>query len=150
MVAQREAPQRSVPSAVIRMRDPAPRVLSLVRVFKELSMRWRSGFTLVEVLVAIVLLTVGLLGLLAGTAAAWRLVGQGWRDTRAEALGAQRLEALRAMGCGVGGGAAAEGPYTVSWTSDPLAVPLARIVVVVTSPTPRGSHADTFATVIPC
>lgn len=62
-------------------------------------MAHRNGFTLVEVLVAIVITGVGLLGLAQGLVVADRMIRQGRRATLAASLAQQRLERLRAGAC---------------------------------------------------
>jgi prepilin-type N-terminal cleavage/methylation domain-containing protein len=57
------------------------------------------GFTLVELMVAMVVFEVGLLGLLSTTAAVARMITRGRRATRAATLATQRLERLRATAC---------------------------------------------------
>jgi prepilin-type N-terminal cleavage/methylation domain-containing protein len=61
--------------------------------------RAKCGFTLVELLIAILVLTVGLLGL-AGTAVlVSRMVARGQRAAAQAAFAARRLEMLRATAC---------------------------------------------------
>jgi prepilin-type N-terminal cleavage/methylation domain-containing protein len=62
-------------------------------------MKTQRGFTLVEVIVAIVVLTVGLLGLVTTAALVTRMITRGQRSSVAANFAAQRLEQLRAGGC---------------------------------------------------
>jgi hypothetical protein len=55
----------------------------------------RSGFTLVEVLVATFVLTVGVLALAGSAALVARMVGRGWLSTRVGMAAATRLDHLR-------------------------------------------------------
>ncbi len=73
----------------------------------------RLGFTLVELMVAVLVLSVGLLALVATSAVATRMLAEGRRASRVAALAAQRMAMLS---CTAVGGAAADGPYTVTWT----------------------------------
>ncbi len=57
------------------------------------------GFTLVEVLVAIVVLTVGLLGLVTSAALVTRMISRGQRSAVQAAFAQRRLEMLRANAC---------------------------------------------------
>lgn len=57
------------------------------------------GFTIVEVLVAIVVLTVGLLGLVTTAALTTRMIARGQRSSMAATFAAQRMERLRLTGC---------------------------------------------------
>ncbi|MGH7672329.1 MAG: type IV pilus modification PilV family protein [Gemmatimonadales bacterium] len=61
--------------------------------------RGERGFTIVEVLIAIVVLTVGLLGLVTTAALVTRMIGQGQRSAVAATFAGQRLEILRAGAC---------------------------------------------------
>jgi prepilin-type N-terminal cleavage/methylation domain-containing protein len=58
-------------------------------------MRTRSGFTLVEVLVAVTILTVGVVAMAGSTATVTRMINRGKVDTRAAQLATQRMEELR-------------------------------------------------------
>jgi prepilin-type N-terminal cleavage/methylation domain-containing protein len=66
--------------------------------------RWgvegNRGFTLVEVLVAIVILTIGVIGLVSSSAMATRMIGIGKIETRAARLAAGRMEILRLAASG--------------------------------------------------
>jgi prepilin-type N-terminal cleavage/methylation domain-containing protein len=105
----------------------------------------RRGFTLVELLVAVVLVNVGLLALVGGSAAVVR------RHTiiRARSVAAQmakaRVELLAAVACGAGSGAtsgAASGASTTvngfaeTWTVSALANGVRELSERVTFPTP--------------
>ena len=57
------------------------------------------GFTLVELIVALLVLEVGLLGLLATAACVTRLIERGERASRAVMFAADRLERLRTTAC---------------------------------------------------
>jgi prepilin-type N-terminal cleavage/methylation domain-containing protein len=57
--------------------------------------RARSGFTLVEVLVAVTILSVGLVALAGASGTVTRMIGRGKVDTRAAQLATQQLEVLR-------------------------------------------------------
>jgi len=62
-------------------------------------MNTERGFTIVEVIVAIIVLTVGLLGLVATSALVTRMIARGQRSNNAATFAAQRLEILRTTGC---------------------------------------------------
>lgn len=80
-----------------------------------------EGFTLLEVLVALVILTTGLLGLAANASVVSRLVGDGSRLTVAATVATARFEQLRAIPCGsVGAGAAMTRGIEERWTATPL------------------------------
>jgi Tfp pilus assembly protein PilV len=112
----------------------------------------RDGFTVVEVLIAVLILSVGLLGLVASAALTTRMIGQGQRYSEASAMAAQQFEVLRSQSCGsMSGGSTAQGRFTVIWTVQNVADGRARgVTVVVNSPAARGMRSDTFATTVPC
>lgn len=59
----------------------------------------QRGFTLVEVIIAIVVLTVGLLGLVTTAALVTRMIARGQRSAIAATYAGQRMEQLRVTGC---------------------------------------------------
>jgi len=62
-------------------------------------MRHEQGFTIVEVIVAIMVLTVGLLALVTSAALVTRMIGRGQRSAVAAQYAQRRLEMLRITGC---------------------------------------------------
>ena len=62
-------------------------------------MTHERGFTLVEVIIAIIVLTVGLLGLVTSAALVTRMIGRGQRSGVSAQYAARRLEMLRVTGC---------------------------------------------------
>ncbi|MBI1967765.1 MAG: prepilin-type N-terminal cleavage/methylation domain-containing protein, partial [Gemmatimonadetes bacterium] len=50
------------------------------------------GFTIIEIIIAIIVLTVGLLGLVSTAALVTRMIGRGQRSTEAAIFAAQRME----------------------------------------------------------
>jgi prepilin-type N-terminal cleavage/methylation domain-containing protein len=57
------------------------------------------GFTIVEIIIAIVVLTVGLLGLVSTAALVTRMIARGQRSAVASTFASQRLEQLRPAAC---------------------------------------------------
>jgi type IV pilus modification protein PilV len=113
-------------------------------------MKKQDGMTLVEVLVAVLILSVGLLGLVSVAAGVTLLIGQGQRYTTASALANQRIEMLRSQDCGnLADGSSVEGKYLVSWTNTNLGNG-SRMLVTVTSPRPSKVRVDSFPTTISC
>ncbi|MDH3456783.1 MAG: prepilin-type N-terminal cleavage/methylation domain-containing protein [Gemmatimonadota bacterium] len=115
-------------------------------------MRKRNGFTIIEVLVAVLVLAVGILGMATTAALVTRMIGQGQRFSEVSAVAAQRFEMLRSRPCAtMANGSATQGPYVLSWTVDSVAAGKARSLrLIVISPTTRTTRADTFATTVPC
>jgi prepilin-type N-terminal cleavage/methylation domain-containing protein len=62
-------------------------------------MNRERGFTLIEVMVALVIMTVGVLGLLTTTALVTRMIARGQRSSVAASFATQRIEQLRDAGC---------------------------------------------------
>ena len=89
------------------------------------------GFTIVEVIIAIVVLTVGLLGLVTTAALVTRMIGQGQRSAVAATFASQRMERLRLTACD--GALRADGTETLTrggvavatnnWTFTDVSVP---------------------------
>ena len=82
-----------------------------------------KGFTLVELMVAVVILAVGILALVGSTASVTRMIGSGKHTTNAALVAERRLEALRhqARGstpaCSTIASGSATGPgYSEQWT----------------------------------
>jgi Tfp pilus assembly protein PilV len=107
---------------------------------------------LVEVLFAVVVLSVGVLAAASGAAVVARLAAQGRRATGAAAIAAGRLETLRSRGCaGLAGGTAQQDGYQVTWTVTGTANGGGREVLVTLAwLTGRSVRAETFASTIPC
>jgi type II secretory pathway pseudopilin PulG len=102
----------------------------------------QGGFTVVEVLVATILLCLGLLAISRTTAHTTRMIAAARRHTQATVLGWRITEALRV---------AAEGPLEARWTVVPLAGGTARrVLVAIGAPGVRGSRADTVAATVVC
>lgn len=115
-------------------------------------MNGERGFTIVEVIIAMIVLTVGLLGLVSTAALTTRMISQGQRYSVAAALANQRFEILRATPCAsMAGGSNTEGNVQVAWTVTAIQANRARqSTVSVTSPTGRGTRTDQFQTIIYC
>ena len=62
-------------------------------------MKREQGFTIVEVIVAIMVLTVGLLALVTSAALVTRMIGRGQRSAVSAQYAQRRLEMLRVSGC---------------------------------------------------
>jgi Tfp pilus assembly protein PilV len=64
-----------------------------------MKIRSEAGFTVVEVIIAVMVLTVGLLGLVTTAALVTRMISRGQRSAVAGNFAAQRLERLRTAAC---------------------------------------------------
>ncbi len=95
----------------------------------------RAGFSLVEVIVAMLVLTVGLLGLAAGTGWMLRTVEMGELETTRSAALQSAVESLRAEPFGdLADGSETFGDYTVSWTLGSAGSQSQEVEFVVTGP----------------
>ncbi|HTI04098.1 MAG TPA: prepilin-type N-terminal cleavage/methylation domain-containing protein [Gemmatimonadales bacterium] len=59
----------------------------------------QSGFTIIEIIIAIIVLTVGLLGLVSTAALVTRMIARGQRSAVATAFASRRLEQMRVAAC---------------------------------------------------
>jgi len=110
------------------------------------------GFTLVEIVIALVVLSVGLLGLASTAALTTRMIAQGQRHSQTAALANQRLEILRATSCPVlTAGSEAVGQVRLIWfVQSPGGERTREVILHVSSPTGAGWRTDRFQTVIAC
>ena len=59
----------------------------------------RRGFTIIEIIIAIIVLTVGVLGMVTTAALVTRMIARGQRSAEASAFAARRLERERVAAC---------------------------------------------------
>ena len=118
-----------------------------------------SGFTLVEVIVAIVVLSVGVIALAGSTAMVTRMIGRGKVDTRVAQVASRRIETLRLAAASTtprctaaafanGGPVTADG-LTETWTV-PAVGKVRSIQVNVSYRTARGPRNASVLTRIDC
>jgi prepilin-type N-terminal cleavage/methylation domain-containing protein len=121
--------------------------------------RARSGFTLIEVLVAVTILAVGVVALAGSSATVTRMIGRGQSDTRAAQLATLQVEALRLVAYSTtprctalaNGGPTTTDHITLSWTVTVSASGTGRNVSVTASyATGRGTHTEVLTTQIEC
>lgn len=118
----------------------------------------QRGFSIVEVLVAIIILTVGLLALAQSSGAVTTMIGRGKQDTRAAALAQTQLETLRQQAAaaspkcsGLAGGTRTETgtgsviTWTVAGTGDSRDVS-----VTVNYRVSRGNRTETVRAILGC
>lgn len=116
------------------------------------------GFTLIEVLVAIVLLTVGVMALVGSAAMVSRMIGRGRGSTVAVQIATARLEKLRRLAgsttpkCSspqfVSDSAITAG-MSESWIVEPAGLSR-RVSVILVYRDPRGLLRDTLRTTVLC
>ena len=114
------------------------------------------GFTLIEILIAIVILSIGVLGMVGTAGLVSRMIGQGKRNTQAATVAMQRMETIRetAMSTNprctaLAGGTATTSGVTETWTVSGTGRSR-RIRLIVVYPTNRGVATDTVNTVVLC
>lgn len=119
-----------------------------------------SGFTLVEVMIAVVMLSVGVVALAGSSGMVTRMIGRGKIETRAAQAALRRAEALRLAAYSTtprctAGGFASGGPLTgadnvtETWVVA-VAGNVATVQVTVTHAAGRGTHTDVLTTRIEC
>ena len=115
------------------------------------------GFTLVEVLVAVVILSIGLLAVAAGSGLVFRMLGQGKRTSRVSAVMVQQMETLRRQAnstnprcTALANGTATPLPgYTTTWTLTTVGN-TQQVQLIVQYPTTGGNDVDTLRTILEC
>jgi prepilin-type N-terminal cleavage/methylation domain-containing protein len=109
------------------------------------------GFSLVELIVAILILTVGILGLAATAGQVERMVGWGGRIGGSAMAASSELELLRGTPCSALGssGTVTQGIYSLSWTVS-ASGQLRTFTVTVTYPNGTGTRSDVFQTERSC
>ena len=119
----------------------------------------RAGFTLVEVLVAVVVLGIGIVALAGSAAMVTRMIGRGQMGTRAAQLASQRLELLRNAAYRVTphcshASFASGGPVTAQGVTETWVVGAGSPATITETVTYRtangGTHSDVFTTRIGC
>ncbi len=109
------------------------------------------GFTLVEIIFATVVLTVGLLALVSTMALTTGMIAEARRLGQVSAFANERLEAFRSDGCESGFQMEEMGGLVAYSSVYPISGAAGReLSLVITSPSARGERADTFATVLFC
>ncbi len=58
-----------------------------------------KGFTIIEIMIAIIVLTVGVLGMVTTAALVTRMIARGQRSAQASAFASRRLERMRVAAC---------------------------------------------------
>ena len=112
--------------------------------------RARAGFSIVELVVALMILAVGVLGLASTAFVITRQMGGGNTLATAATVAASRLETMAAGPCaGLANGTATTRGVAQSWTVTPVAN-ARRIDLTVTYQTSRGPRQRVFRSTVSC
>lgn len=110
----------------------------------------RDGFTLVEIIVALVVFTTGALGLAAGSAIIAREIGTNGLRSDAARLAASRQEIVQSACRSAESGTEARGSLISSWKVSPIDSTTVRLTGTVSYLSSRGDHAEPYALTIEC
>lgn len=111
----------------------------------------RPGFTLLEIVVAIVLLGIGSLGYATVTANVARAIRTDAIRSRSAELLYSRLEILRRQGCGgLTSGVESQQGVTVSWSSAQVGMQSRAVIVTATRPATSYNRTDSLQALFAC
>lgn len=122
-----------------RSRCPAPRA--------------RRGFTIVEVIVAILILTVGVLGLAGASAIVTRMMADSEVQSDAAVVAAARFETLQGTRCPLTNGSATSATVTERWRATQRGRAIDRVYDVVDSvqfSSRGGNRSQAYESVVRC
>lgn len=113
--------------------------------------RPRRGTSLVEILIAAVMLTVAVLGLLGASSSVTQQMGAGRRQMVAASIAQRRLDSLQSLPCTVlsaaGSGSGTSNGIQEQWTVTGSG---ATRTIVLSLTVPRVNRAYQYSTVVPC
>ncbi len=110
----------------------------------------QGGFSLIESMLATIVLTGGVLALASTSSGVTMMMGQGGRLGAAAVLAEGQLEYLRVTPCSaLSGGSVEEGPFTASWTVAGGGL-VREVQLTVTYGNGRGVRSDLYAAAISC
>ena len=114
----------------------------------------RKGFTLVELMVAMMLLSVGMLALASSSAVVIKQMTEAGTMSVASSVAQTRIERLRTASTTCAAAAVTNGNATTrgvteSWTITPM-TRSKQLSVTVTYFTPRGDRSQTYLSMVPC
>ncbi|MFI5234296.1 MAG: prepilin-type N-terminal cleavage/methylation domain-containing protein [Gemmatimonadales bacterium] len=117
-----------------------------------------SGFTITEVLIAVIVLAIGVLALVGGAGAATKMLSQGQRTTSAVGVGAGRLDRLRNVANATNprctSSSFATGTATTNGVSESWTVPTSgasrTVVEAITYKKYGGTITDSLVTIVNC
>jgi type II secretory pathway component PulJ len=109
-----------------------------------------AGYTLIETIVALLLLTIGGLALVSTSALIGRAMNTNAVRERAGRVAASRLEILGAACRVATGGRETLQQIESEWSVAPFDSARLSVVESVSYPTPRGGRTDMYRVVLPC
>jgi type IV pilus assembly protein PilV len=115
--------------------------------------RLRAGFSIVEVLVALVLVTVGLLGIAGNCALAIRVTAVAARERRAAQRATDRIAELTSQGCASarsGSSSDVSGQVSEQWTVGAVANGVALVDAQVRWAAPSGTRSVALRSAMLC
>ena len=110
---------------------------------------------MIELMVSLVIVSIGLLALASGATLVTRLMGGGATQTRAAMIAYTKIEQLRAVPCGsVTNGTDTLRGIVSRWTTQSVNIAAARrgmsINLLVQYPAVQGPRTQTYRTILPC
>jgi len=123
--------------------------------FARTAARPRRGVTMIELVVALAIVSIGVFGLAGGATLVTRLMGGGTVQSRAALIANAHIEQFRAMSCtGVSSGADTVRSVISTWTATAVNNSGSRratsITLTVQYPTTKGVRAQVYYTLLPC
>lgn len=112
--------------------------------------RFRAGYTLVEIVVALFLFSVGALAMVGTSAVVGRELRANASRERAARLATARLEMLRAGCRGAEGGREELGPIKSEWSVGRPDSAQVSLLEAVTYPARHGIRTDVYRVTLPC
>lgn len=115
--------------------------------------RRRAGFTIIEVIAAIMMLTIGVLGLAGAAAIVTRMMGSAEVQSDAAAIAAARFETLRGTRCPITAGSKTTAGVSERWTATQMGGNAYRMYDVVDSVRYRthgGVRTNAYQSVVQC
>jgi len=122
---------------------------------QRIRLRARRGVTMIELLVALAIVSVGVFGLAGGATLVTRLTGGGTMQTRAAMTASAHIEQFRSMSCtSVTSGTDTVRSVISTWTATSVASGGVRrgtsISLTVQYPTTKGMRSQAYTTLLPC
>lgn len=109
-----------------------------------------KGYTLIEVIVALVVFTTGALGLAAGSAIVTRELGTNGVRAAGARLAKNRQEIVQSACRTAQSGSEKRGSLSSAWTVSRLGSSRVRVAGTVTYPVPRGIRTESYGLVVWC